>query len=103
PYFLMNRLALALVFTLSFMSYMKAELSTSLQIAPVALFAVLVFCRLLWSHSTFEALLSLLEPDGLLYVLFVSVFVVATSLASSSDNSFATALLISICVLLARV
>jgi hypothetical protein len=97
-----NRIALTLVFTLSFLSYMTAELSTSVQLAPLALFAVLVFFKVLFSKSILDAVGSLFQPDGLLYVLFISLLTIATSLASGSEKSFEFALIISGCLIFAR-
>lgn len=99
---MINRVVLTLVFTLSFMSYMAADLNTSLQIIPPALFAALVFCKLMWSESALKAIGSLLQPDGLLYVIFLPLLIIATSLASKSDTSYITALIIAACVLLGR-
>jgi hypothetical protein len=100
--FVGDRLALTLVFALSFMSYMTAELSPAFQVAPVAVFAVLVFAKLLWSDSILDILASLLEAEALIFVIFVSLLTLATSLSSNSENSFATAATISGCVVLAR-
>lgn len=96
-------LVLLLVFTLSFMSYMTPDLSTSIQLAPLALFAVLVFFKVIWSKSVLDAVASLFELDGLLFVLLVSVLTIAPSLVSGSSQSLATAVLIAICLVLARV
>src|ERR1700676_4111086 len=97
-----NRITLTLVFTLSFMSYMTSELSQSLQLAPLALFAALVVFKVLWSSSVLDAVWSLFELDGLVFVLFISLLMTAPSLASHSEKSFETALIISVCLILAR-
>jgi O-antigen ligase len=97
-----NRVVLTLVFTLSFMSYMAPDLSTSVQLAPLGLFAALVFFKVLWSNSILDAVWSLFELDGLVFVIFVSVLMLAPSVASGSERSFETALLISSCLILAR-
>jgi len=100
---MLNRVALTLVFTLSFFSYMTSELSTSLQLAPLALFAALAFFKVIWSESVFDAVSSLFEADGLLYVLFISILIIAPSVASDSGKSIETAVLIAICLVLARI
>src|SRR5437899_3852017 len=98
-----NRITLTLVFSLSFFSYMTTELSTSLQLAPIALFAALVFFRVIWSRSILAAVGSLFELDALLFIFFVSVLTIATSVASSSSQSLGTAVLITICLVLASI
>jgi O-antigen ligase len=97
-----NRVALTFVFTLSFLSYMTPELSMSAQLAPLALFAGLVFFKVIWSGSVLDAVSSLFEVDGLLFVLFVSLLILAPSFASSSDKSLGFSLAIVICLLLGR-
>jgi O-antigen ligase len=99
---MLNRVVLALVFTLSFVSYMTTDLTPSLQLVPLALFALLVFFKVLCSRSVLGAMWSLFELDGIVFVLFLSVLMVAPSIASGSDKSFETALLFSICLVLAR-
>jgi hypothetical protein len=81
---------------------MAPELNTSVQLVPLALFAVLVFFRVLRSESPVDAMSSLFELDGLLDVLFLSFLVIAPSFASGSEMSFEFALLISACLILAR-
>jgi hypothetical protein len=98
-----NRITLTLVFTLSFFTYMTQELSTSLQLAPIALFAALVFFKVIWSRSILAAVGSLFELDALLFIVFVSVLTIATSVASGSSQSLGTAVLIAICLVLARI
>jgi hypothetical protein len=98
-----NRVTLTLVFSLSFISYMAPELSASTQLAPLALFAALVFFKVIWSMSILDAVSSVFEVDGLLFILFVSLLTIAPSLASGSSLSLGTAVLIAICLVLARV
>jgi hypothetical protein len=98
-----NRIALTIVFTLSFMSYMTAELNPSLQLAPLVLFGIIVFCKALCSDSVVGALTSLLDADGLLFVLFLAALTLASSLASNSDKSFESALIVTGVLLLARI
>lgn len=100
---LSGRVVLTAVFTLSFISYMTDELNTAFQAAPLVLFAIVVFCKLFWSEGSLEAIASLFDTDGLLYVLLVSVLMLATSLASDSDKSFETALIIAGTLVLARI
>jgi hypothetical protein len=82
---------------------MASELSTSLQLAPLVLFAALVCLKALWSGSVINVVWSLFELDGLVFVLFVSLLMIASSLASDSATSFETALIISVCLVLARI
>jgi O-antigen ligase len=97
-----NRLVLTLVFTLSFMTYMTPDLSTSVQLAPLVLFAALVFVKVLSSNAVLDAVWSLFELDGLVFVLLISILTIAPSVASDSEKSFEAALIISVCLILAR-
>jgi len=97
-----NRVTLTLVLTLSFLSYMAPELNESVQLAPLALFASLVLFKVLWSKSILDTVWSLFELDGLVYVLFLSVLMIAPSLASGSGKLIQTAFVITGCLLLAR-
>src|SRR6516225_3320890 len=89
-----NRVVLTLVFTLSFLTYMAPDLSESVQLAPLALFAGLVFFKVLWSESILNAVWSLFELDGLVYVLFIALLAIAPSLASASTKLIEMALII---------
>lgn len=100
---ILSQVALCLVFTLSFATYMAPNLSVSLQLAPLALFAALVFFKVLWSDSLLAALAGLFESDGLLYLIFLSALMLESSLGSKLNESFQFALLLSGCLLLARV
>jgi exopolysaccharide production protein ExoQ len=97
-----NRIALTLVFVLSFLTYLAPELTASVQLAPLLLFATLVVVRVLFSISNLRAVGSLLELDGLVFVVFLSLLMMGPSMASSYDKSTAYALLISACLILAR-
>jgi hypothetical protein len=63
---------------------------------------MLVVVRVLFSASILHALGSLLEIDGLLFVLSLSLLLIAPSMASAYDQSLEYALLISGCLILAR-
>jgi hypothetical protein len=82
---------------------MTPDLNTSVQLAPLALFAALVFFKVIWSDSVLNAVSSLFELDGLLYVLFISILIIAPSVASDSGKSIETAVVIAICLVLARI
>jgi len=97
-----NRIALTTVFTLSFLSYMTPELSTWAQFVPLVLFAFVVFLRVLCSESIFEAVWSLFERDGLLYVLLIALLIIAVSFASGFEKSLETAVIIIVCLVLTR-
>jgi O-antigen ligase len=97
-----NRVVLTLVFTLSFLTYMAPDLSEFVQLAPLALFAGLVFFKVLWSESILNAVWSLFELDGLVYVLFIALLAIAPSLASASTKLIEMALIIIGCLILAR-
>jgi hypothetical protein len=97
-----NRIALTLVFVLSFLTYLAPDLTASVQLAPLLLFAALVVVRVLFSLSNLRALGSLLEPDGLVFIIFLSLLMIGPSMASSYDKSTEYALLISACLILAR-
>jgi len=97
-----NRIALTLVFTLSFLSFTAQELTLSLQLLPLILFAALVFLKVIWSDSILKAVGSLFDFDGLLYVFFLSAFIVGPSLVSSYDKSPAFSVFLCLCLILAR-
>jgi hypothetical protein len=97
-----NRIALTLVFTLSFLTYLAPDVTATLQLIPLILFAFLVFLRLFCSNSVLTALCSLFDIDGLLFVFFLSVFLLGPSMASTYDKSFGVALTICVCLILAR-
>jgi O-antigen ligase len=99
----LNQIVLALVFTLSFIIYFAPALTVSLQLAPLVAFAALVFCKALSADSLITALAGFLEIDGLLYVVFLSVLMLVSSFESSYGEAIQFALLLSICLLLARI
>src|ERR1700687_3257402 len=99
---MVNRLTLTLVFTLSFLAFTAPELTVFLQLLPLVLFAALVFFKVLCSDSAFKAVRSLFEIDGLLFVFFLSVFIVGPSVSSAYSNSLGVALLISLFLVLGR-
>lgn len=99
---MINRIALTIVFTLSFLSYMTPELSAWAQFVPLVLFALIVFLKVLCTESAFEAIWSLFERDGLLYVLFIALLIVAVSFASGFEKSLETAVIITVCLVLTR-
>jgi len=99
----LNQTALALVFTLSFIIYFAPELTIWLQLAPLVVFAALVFCTAVTSDSLITALTAFLDIDGLLYVAFLSLLMVACSLGSARDDALPFALLLSTCLVLARI
>src|SRR5258707_6522003 len=98
-----NRFALAVVFTLSFLSYMTADLRPSLQLIPLVAFAILVFWQTIWYDNILVLLGSLLDGDGILFAIIVPILVLVTSAASKSDKSLETAILMSVCIVLARI
>jgi O-antigen ligase len=97
-----NRITLTLVFTLSFLTYMTPDLSPTVQLAPLVLFAVLVFFKVLCSNAVLDALWSLLELDGLVFIFLVSLLTIAPSVVSNSATSFESAFIIAFCLILAR-
>jgi O-antigen ligase len=97
-----NRIALTMVFTLSFASYLAPDLTLSLQIAPLVLFALIVVFRVFFSRDLLAALESLVAIDSLLFVLFVSLLVIIPSMQSEFDKSFAFSIVLSSCLILAR-
>ena len=99
----LNQAVLALVFTLAFAIFFAPELSLPLQLVPLGLFAALVFCKALWSDSLLTALTGFFDTDGLLYVIFLSVLMLGASFESSFEEAFEFALLLSICLVLARI
>lgn len=99
---MLNRIVLTLVFTLSFLAFMTEELTLTLQLLPLILFAVLVFFKVLCSDSALKAVGSLFDLDGLFFVFFLSVFIVGPSLASNYEKSHVFSLFLCMCLILAR-
>ena len=99
---MIDRISLTLVFTLSFLTYLRQELTVSVQLIPLVVFAILVIVRVFFSVSILRALSSLLEMDGLLFVILLSVVLLASSMASNSQGSLDHALLFAACLILAR-
>lgn len=99
---MLNRILLTLVFTLSFLTYVVPEVTVPVQMAPLILFAGLVFFKVICSNSLLRAVGSLFKLDAIYFVFFLSVFILATSIESTYDKSFTLAGLICICLVLAR-
>jgi len=99
---MLNRLALTLVFTLSFLTYVAENLTASLMLVPLVLFAALVYVRVFLSKSALQAVGSLLDPDGLLYVLFIPALTFGSSLESTYNKSPGYWLVDTLCLILAR-
>jgi len=99
---ILNRAALALVFTLSFATYFAPDLSVALQLAPLALFAALACWRVYRSAALFTTLAGFFEADGLLYIILLSLLMLESSFGSSMRESYQFALLLSVCLLFAR-
>jgi hypothetical protein len=97
-----NRLGLIAVFTLSFLSYFTADLSLAMQFAPLILFVLLVVFTVFFSASLVDAMESLLAPEGLLFVLFLSLLLIPPSLASGASISLPFSLLLGACLVFAR-
>jgi len=93
---------LTTVFTLSFLGYMGPELTVIRQLLPIILFAALVFAKVFLSDSFFRALESLFAVDGLVFVILVALLVIGPSIESTSERSLQTAVLIAMCLILAR-
>jgi O-antigen ligase len=99
---MVNRVALTIVFLLSFWAYLAPELTLSRRFAPLILFAVLVFFKVFCSKSALAAMGSLLDTDALLFVFFLSLLTLGPSMASNFDKSMQYWLLISVTLILAR-
>lgn len=99
---MINRVTLALVFTSSFLVFMSSEVSLTLQLLPLGLFAVLVFFNVLNSESVLDTFGSLFDLDGLIFVLFLSAFIVGPSLASGYEKSPGFSLFLGLYLILAR-
>lgn len=98
----LHLVALTLVFTLSFVSYMQDSISNVVQLVPLLLFAVIVLVNLFTSGSGAKSVADLFDGDGLLFVIFIGVLIVAISLASGSDTSSEAAFVIAATLLLSR-
>jgi O-antigen ligase len=72
------------------------------QLAPLGLFAIIVVFRVFFSDDLLSALESLFATDGLLFVLFLSLLVIAPSMQSEYDRSFVFSLALAFCLILAR-
>lgn len=99
---MLNRITLTFVFLLSFWAYLAPELTVARRLAPLILFAMLVFFKVLSSHSVLKVVGSLFEKDGLLFVLALSFLMLGPSLNSSFDQSLEYWLLTTVCLILAR-
>jgi hypothetical protein len=99
---MINRIALTLVFTISLLTYFASDLTLAVQLGPLVLFACVVVLRVGFSKSLLHASESLLTVEGLFVVVFLPLFVLGPSLASSIDKSFQYALLVTGCLILAR-
>jgi O-antigen ligase len=99
---MVNRITLTLVFALSFWTYLVPEPNLSRRSAALILFVVLVFFKVFCSFSVLRATGSLFAPDGLLFLLFLSFLMLGSSLASNFHESIEYWLLISVCLVLAR-
>jgi O-antigen ligase len=99
---LANLIALTGVFVLSFVSYMAADLTLSIQLAPLVLFLIIVVFRVFMSKDLLPALESLFEIDSLVCVLLLSLLVIAPSIQSELDRSFSFSLMLAACLVLAR-
>jgi O-Antigen ligase len=99
---MLNRITLTLVFTLSFLSYMAPDLTLPVQLAPLILFAALVFFRIGFSDFVLTALESLFEFEGLLFIFGVPLLTLGQSIESNFDKSLPYWGVISACLVLAR-
>lgn len=97
-----NLVGLTVVFTLSFVSYMQDSISNLVQLVPLLLFAAIVVVNLFTSGSAAESVAHLFDGDGLLFVIFIAVLIVAISLASESDTSMEAAFVVAAILLLSR-
>jgi len=99
---LANRLALTMVFALSFASYLAPDVMLSVQLVPLVLFAVIVIFKIFFSRGLLHALESLFAADSLLFVVFLSLLIVISSMQPKYDKSFAFSLVLSSFLILAR-
>ena len=99
---MLNRIALTLVFALSFAAYLAPELTVSRRFAPLILFGILVFLKVLCSNSASSALGSLFDTDALLFVFFLSFLTIGSSMASEFNESIQYWLLTTVILILAR-
>src|SRR5215469_14273107 len=99
---MLNRIVLTLVFTLSFLGFMGQELTLALQLLPLILFAILVLFKVLYSDSLLKAVGSLFDLDGLVFLIFLSLFIIGPSLASNYEKSLGFSLFLCMCLFLAR-
>jgi O-antigen ligase len=99
---MLNRIVLTLVFTLSFLSYMAPDLNLTVQLAPLALFAILVFFRVGFSDSVLIAVESLFDIEGLIVVFGLPVLTLGQSIESTFDKSLPYWCVISSCLFLTR-
>ncbi len=99
---MVNRITLTFVFFLSFVAYLAPELTVARRFAPLILFAVLVFFRVFCSHSVLRAVKSLVEMDGLLFVVVLPFLMLGPSIDSNFHESVDYWLLTTVCLVLAR-
>jgi hypothetical protein len=100
--FMLNRIVLTLVFTLSFLTYMAPDLNLSVQLAPLVLFAMLVFFKVGFSDFVLTALESLFDVEGLILVFGIPLLTLGQSVESTFDKSLPYWGVISFCLILSR-
>src|ERR1700688_2478865 len=99
---MLNRIVLTLVFTLSFLSYVAPDLNLTVQLAPLILFAILVFFRVGFSDFVLTAVDSLFDAEGLILVFGLPIVTLGQSIESNFDRSLPYWGVISACLLLTR-
>jgi O-antigen ligase len=101
---MLNRITLAAIFTLSFATYLFGELSVSVQILPLALFAILVCVRVFLSASDLNiALRSLFTMESLVFVFLLCLFMAGPSFESALDVSAGYWALFAVVLIFARI
>jgi hypothetical protein len=99
---MLNRVILALVFTLSFLSYVAPDLTLTVQLIPLILFAILVFIRVGFSDFVLVAVESLFDFEGIILVFGLPILTLGQSIESTFDRSLPYWGVISGCLLLTR-
>ena len=99
---MLNRIVLTLVFTLSFLSYVAPDLNVTVQLAPLILFAILVFFRVGFSDFVLTAVDSLFDVEGMILVFGLPIVTLGQSIESNFDRSLPYWGVISACLLLTR-
>ena len=97
-----DRIVLTTVFALSFLTYLAPDLTLTLQLAPLVLLGIWIYCKIIFSSSLLKVLTSAVSAEGLLITVFLPILILGPSIGSDVPDSLQYALLLSVCVVMLR-